>query len=364
MKFNIIYLFSIYLFILGFFNYNVFVKADINNYKLCKNDNEGLCLPTEVCSAKGGISISGVCSGDNNIKCCQNLPIPDFIRGIDISFWQNDIDYNKVENTGIEFVIMRAMGSRVDENTGSRIDTQFENNYSKVMNTKLQKGAYVYSLATSKDEMKKEIDELLDIVNGKSFELPIYIDIEEESQFAMSKEELTEMIIYGCDLIKEKNYNAGIYIGCLKVEEKQVIDVDLFKERGNEIWCARYHYDPSKHDFSNLATVFQYTNEGTVDGIEGNVDLDVRYNTLNINENTNKDNCNCSVNISGNTTSTTENYEPCDCGDDNIDNNNNDSNSNNYGNIFNNNSNTNGSNNTKYFIFLSIFFMILSAMIW
>ncbi|KAG4086990.1 glycoside hydrolase [Neocallimastix lanati (nom. inval.)] len=361
MKFNKMYLFSIYFFIIGLFNHFVFVKANINIYSLCKNDIEGLCLPTEVCSTKGGAYISGVCSGDNDIKCCQNLPTPDFIKGIDISFWQNEIDYNKVEEAGIEFVIMRAMGSRVDVNTGSRIDTQFENNYSKVMNTKLKKGAYVYSLATNKAEMKKEIDELLEIINGKSFELPIYIDIEEESQFVMSKKELTEMIIYGCDLIKEKKYNAGIYIGCLKVEEK-VIDVDLIKERGNEIWCARYHYDPSKHDFSDLATVFQYTNEGTVDGIEGNVDLDVRY-TLNINENANKENCNCSESFPNNTT--TENNEACDCGSDST-NNKNDYNSNSNtdnGNISDNKSNTNRFNSSKYFIFISIFFIIISALI-
>lgn len=97
-------------------------------------------------------------------------------KGIDVSKWQGDIDFNKVKASGIDFAIIRAGYS-----IGGK-DEWFEENYRKAKAAGLHVGAYWYSYASSAGDAVKEAQSFATVLSGKHFDYPVYFDIEEKSQ--------------------------------------------------------------------------------------------------------------------------------------------------------------------------------------
>lgn len=128
--------------------------------------------------------------------------------GIDVSKWQgSDFDFAKAKAEGVEFVILRGAYS-----TGK--DLQFENYYAKCKALKLPVGVYHYSMATTVEEAKKEAEFLYNkVLKGKQFELPIYIDVEDKVQLALSKTLLTDIVKAWCGYLEARKYFVGIYAG-------------------------------------------------------------------------------------------------------------------------------------------------------
>lgn len=126
--------------------------------------------------------------------------------GIDVSKWQGDFDFTRaVKENGVEFVILRGAYSRSK-------DTKFESYYSKCKALNLPVGVYHYSMATTTAAAKAEAEFLYsNVLKGKKFELPIYIDVEDKVQLALSKDALTEIVKTWCEYLEEKGYFVGIY---------------------------------------------------------------------------------------------------------------------------------------------------------
>lgn len=126
--------------------------------------------------------------------------------GIDVSKWQGvNFNFKQAMNEGVKFVILRGMYS-----TGK--DTQFENYYSKCKALGLPVGVYHYSMATTVAQAKKEAETLYNnVLKGKQFELPIYIDVEDKVQLALSKDALTSIVKAWCEYLENKGYYVGIY---------------------------------------------------------------------------------------------------------------------------------------------------------
>lgn len=126
--------------------------------------------------------------------------------GIDVSKWQGDFNFSKAKsNDGVEFVILRGAYSVYK-------DTRFENYYSKCKSLNLPVGVYHYSMATSVAEAEKEAEFLYTkVLKGKQFELPIYIDVEDSTQLALSKDALTKIVLAWCEYLEKKGYFVGIY---------------------------------------------------------------------------------------------------------------------------------------------------------
>lgn len=129
--------------------------------------------------------------------------------GIDVSKWQgSDFDFARAKREDkIEFVILRGAYS-----LGK--DTQFENYYAKCKSLNIPVGVYHYSMATTAEDARKEAEFLYtNVLKGKQFELPIYIDIEDKVQMALPKSKLTDIVKAWCGYLEARKYFVGIYAG-------------------------------------------------------------------------------------------------------------------------------------------------------
>ena len=129
-------------------------------------------------------------------------------KGIDVSTWQGNIDYNKVKSSGIEFVIIRAGFGREP----SQVDNCFEKNYKNAKAAGLKVGAYWYSYAVSVNDARLEADACMQVLKGKTFDLPIFYDIEERFQFDKGKSFCSQIAIAFCDKLKSSGLRPGLYM--------------------------------------------------------------------------------------------------------------------------------------------------------
>lgn len=125
-------------------------------------------------------------------------------EGIDISEF-NNINWDSYKN--LNFVIIRAGYGRYEHQK----DKLFEQHYSNAKNRNISKGCYWYSYAKSVSEALEEANVCLKIIKGKQFEYPIYIDVEEKTQFALGKEMVSNIIKAFCETLEKAGYYAGFY---------------------------------------------------------------------------------------------------------------------------------------------------------
>ena len=132
----------------------------------------------------------------------------DKIFGIDISAHQGDFPLDVAVSDGVQFVILKAAGG----DCGLYKDSKFERNYKLAKQLNLPVGCYFYSKALSVSGAIEEAKFLYEnCLKGKKFELPVYYDVEDQTQLSLGKETVTDIITNFCDYIKEKGYVAGIY---------------------------------------------------------------------------------------------------------------------------------------------------------
>ena len=190
-------------------------------------------------------------------------------RGIDVSKWQGDIDFNKVKSN-IDFIITR-IGYGMYEN---QKDPKFERNYSEAIRNNIPIGVYLYSYATNVDEAKREADLVVKWLNNRKLNLPVYYDVEDKSQQTLSKSTLTKMCETFCNRIEKAGYWAGIYTN------KYWFTSHLgyrYLEKKYTIWVAQYN---SKNTYNGKYDMWQYTSKGKINGINGNVDMDILYRDI------------------------------------------------------------------------------------
>ena len=193
--------------------------------------------------------------------------------GIDVSHWQNTIDFEALYNShSIDFMIIRAgQGTTIK-------DSKFERNYSEAKKYKIPIGVYLYSTAQNVEETRKEANYLLSLLQGKSFELPVFYDV--EAQENVSKDNLTAMCNEFYKLIKSAGYKPGIYASkyylLYKIEPSK-LPLDC------AIWVASYGKNDGAipkdvYKYYGKHDIWQYTSTGRIAGINGDVDYDVSYN--------------------------------------------------------------------------------------
>ena len=137
----------------------------------------------------------------------RTLPPSDneVLSGMDVSEYQGDIDFERAAEDGIRAVYVRAgVGS-------SYIDPYFHENYEKAKAAGLYVGAYWYSYAATTAEARAEAAACLEVLGGRALDFPVYFDMEEKSQVALSVEKCTEMATAFCEQIEKAGYWAGIY---------------------------------------------------------------------------------------------------------------------------------------------------------
>lgn len=188
------------------------------------------------------------------------------MKGIDVSVHNGAIDWEKVKAAGIDFAILRAGYGKL----AKQKDTRFEDNYAGAKAVGIPVGAYWYSYATTVDEAVQEAEVCISILAGKQFEFPIYFDQEEKATLDTGKANCSAMIRAFCDTLEKAGYWAGLYTSrsCLSSH----IENDI-KTR-YALWVAEWS---DKLRYGGPVGIWQHSEKGSVDGITGNVDLDIGY---------------------------------------------------------------------------------------
>lgn len=188
------------------------------------------------------------------------------VKGIDVSQWQGNIDFDKVKASGIDFVIIRAgYGKYINQK-----DPYFEQNYQRAKAAGLNVGAYWYSYADSVESAIEEAALCMRVLEGKTFEMPIYFDLEEPSQFSRGRAFCDSIVKAFCNGLEKNGYFAGLYISRSPLET--YISSDVAKRYA--LWIAEYN---SRLNWSGDVGIWQYSSSGKVSGISGNVDMDESY---------------------------------------------------------------------------------------
>lgn len=188
-------------------------------------------------------------------------------KGIDVSTWQGNVDYKNVKASGIDFVIIRAgFGREV-----SQKDNMFEQNYKNAKAAGLDVGVYWYSYAESAADAVKESKACMSVIKGKKFEYPIYLDLEEQKQFAKGRSFCDGVIKAFCGELEKNGYYAGLYCSASPLTDYVSKEV----AGGYALWVAQYNY---KCTYSlNKYGMWQYSDNGKIGGISGSVDMNYCY---------------------------------------------------------------------------------------
>ena len=185
---------------------------------------------------------------------------------VDISEFQQGINFNKMKNDGIKAVIIRAGYGR----ESSQKDSMFESHYRNAKAAGLKIGVYWYSYADSVDDAEKEARACLACIGGKALDMPVYYDMEDNFQTHLSKPTLTAIAEHFCNTVKANGYKVGVYANLNWFNN--YLDYDKLKAKYS-IWLAQYN------DKAELACdIWQNSSTGKVSGYGGNIDTNVIYN--------------------------------------------------------------------------------------
>lgn len=199
-------------------------------------------------------------------------------KGIDVSNHNGKINWTKVKSSGlVDFVLIR-MGYGVE--SLKQKDACFDYNYSECKRLGIPVGAYHYSYANTVQGAYQEAKFALKLLDGKKFEYPIFMDMEEKSQVKLSKANCTQMVKTFCDELEKHGYWAGIY----SFDSFFQSNLDSSIPQRYATWVARVpNFDdaktivnPSAVNSANVG-IHQYSFKGNIPGISGNVDLDISY---------------------------------------------------------------------------------------
>ena len=195
--------------------------------------------------------------------------------GIDVSAHQNRIDWDKVAATGIDFVMIR-VGYRGYTLGSINQDFYYKYNISEALRVGLDVGIYFFSQATSVEEAREEALQTLDWIDGYDVTYPVVFDWERVSQSNSRTQDTTGDVITACarefcSIIAEAGYTPMTYGSPSKVGK----DLLLSQLADYPFWLAHYTTDWKPTSFQYRYDMWQYSSNGSVDGIEGRVDLNL-----------------------------------------------------------------------------------------
>lgn len=197
--------------------------------------------------------------------------------GLDVSHYQRSIDWKKVADSGKKFAILKCQY----EAQSHRKDEYFEQNYEGCAYNNIACGVYIYIARMSMLDPVTDARSLLKHLNGRRLDYGIWLDLEDASVAVKGKAYIRNLAYQYAEIFKEAGYYVGIY--CNRDWYLRLIHDDL--KRDFDFWIARYPKNDKGEYNSNSslkpsvkqAVGWQYSSKGKVNGINGNVDLDVDY---------------------------------------------------------------------------------------
>ena len=192
--------------------------------------------------------------------------------GIDVSAWQDDINWKKAKKDGVEFAMLR-IGYGPTSSNELMLDKRFTNNIKNAKKEKVKVGVYFYSYAKTKAEAKEQAKWIVKKLNGQKLDLPIAFDWENWNSFNKYNVSFKDLNDIAKTFIKEVE-KAG-YQGMLY---SSAYYLNIIWKNYDKTWLAYY---TSNNDFKKPYIMWQLTSTGKVNGISGSVDIDVLYKNKN-----------------------------------------------------------------------------------
>jgi len=214
-------------------------------------------------------------TGDDGYMHYSDDNIKDTLVGIDMSTFQDDVDWETLsKNENVDFVMLR-VGYRGYTEGGLMLDSKFEESKKAVTKYKIPCGVYFFTQAVTYDEGVEEAEFVLKNIKKMDIKYPVVIDSEligdsEARGDNATNDQRTDGIVGFCETIKAAGYTPMIYAS--RNMFAQCLDMDRLGDY--ELWLAHYANVPN---FPYKYTGWQYTEDGTVDGVSGTVDLNLWF---------------------------------------------------------------------------------------
>ena len=199
------------------------------------------------------------------------------IQGVDISEYNGSIDWQTLASAGCEFAMIR-VGYRGSTIGGLYKDALFDTNMQGAQSVGMPVGVYFYSQAITISEAVEEAEYVMNILSKyPKTEYPVYIDVEETAGGGrleaanLGRQAYTDIVLAFCDTLRAAGYNSAVYSYQNRLNYQ--LYADQFAKKGYDLWYAYYNIDP--WGFDGDFQIWQYTGTGRIDGIQGQVDLNV-----------------------------------------------------------------------------------------
>lgn len=189
--------------------------------------------------------------------------------GIDVSRWQEEIDFKKVKDAGATFVMIR-VGAQQGVEGEYTLDPYFKQNIENALANDLKVGVYFYSYADSAEEAKKQADWVLKQIKDYKLTLPVAFDWEcynNFNQMELSLFGLNEVAETFLERVEEEGYDGMLY------GSKNYLD-SIWKYHDYDVWLAHY---TDETDYDSHYVMWQLCQDGQIDGINTAVDINVLY---------------------------------------------------------------------------------------
>jgi|GEM_PF-2638448 len=221
--------------------------------------------------------------------------------GIDVSYWQGSIDWEKVRADGVSFAFIRVAYRTLGSGT-LNTDTRAIENISEAKDAGIKVGVYCFSTAISREEALEEAKYTLSLIRDCKIDYPVVYDHEgytnssnrnyvKDGTSDANVQKRTDNAIAFLEYIESQGYEAMIYNSASHLQDSSYWDTGRLKKY--DVWMAQYYYDSSTnelcHDYASLLArpswyrgsyrFWQGSSNGFIEGIDGGTDIDVEYYT-------------------------------------------------------------------------------------
>ncbi len=198
-------------------------------------------------------------------------------RGVDVSKYQGTIDWAKVKAAGIDFAMIR-VGARGYGSAQLMLDDNFVTNIMGARAAGLETGAYFFSQATTEEEAVEEANFTVGALMNYGATYPVAIDVEWiENDRArtddLTPEERTDLAVKYCETVKAFGYKPMIYA----TRDMLIAGMLPDKLKDYDVWLSDDYRPEVGTDYPYEFNMWQYTKKGSVDGIPGEVDINISF---------------------------------------------------------------------------------------